>query len=273
MPESVILNESAAWNDEIQDSLTPDYGFTRNRANTRAMAKPPGGRSSSRETSNTGHVFSLGWLNRSWKCAQRLKQFYEQYEDGFFTIIDHDGGGRHYVGNFAGNFPIVQRGNDSYDISGLTFQEQPGVPMLEYPADWDNDAVTFQPVDDYGDLKLYVSGVWAQQNQVDVNEIPRITMVNAGTNGGDFATYEYRGYGFRLWMVKGPNYGQVQLLLDNVDMGTFDLYDPHLLGPQVVLEQARAMLDLHRLKVVVLGTKNIASTAAAVVWCKLEVMR
>ena len=274
MPETFILNANPKWDEDIQDCLSPDYGFNRDRPGTRIVAKPAGGRPWSRETSNSGHTFSLSWLNRGWLCAQRLKQFYEQYEDGFFTIIDWDGGGRHYVGRFTGGrFPITQKNNDTYDIQGMTFEEMPAVPMLQYPSDWDNDAITLQPVDDFGDLRLFLSGTWTQQNQQDVNEIPRVTLFNDGTNPGDFATLEYRGYGFRLWMVNSPDAGQIEVFLDTVSLGVVDLYNAILQGPQCVLEKADVMLDLHRLKVVVLAGKNSASTARSTVWCKLEVMR
>lgn len=273
MPETVILNETADWDDDIQDSTTPDYGFEQDRESTRAVAKPAGGRPWSIETSNSGHVFQLSWIGRSFKCTQRIKQFFEQYEDGFFTIIDHDGGGRHYVGHFTGRFPRVQRGNDLYDLRGLMFEEIPGVPMIEYPSDWDRDAVALRPVCDYGDLNLAVSGIWAQRQQVDASGVSVTTLYNDGTNAGAWATYEYRGYGFRLYMQQGPACGKVQVLLDGVDLGTVDLYAAQNLGPQIVFERGTVSLDLHRVKVVVLGTKNGASSSASATWCMLEVMR
>lgn len=273
MPETAILNASAAWDDTIQDSTTPDYGFTRKRPSTRAVAKPAAGRPWSLETSNSGHVFSLGWISRSYLCAQRLKQFYEQYEDGYFTLIDHDGGGRHYVGHFTGEFPIVQTGNDRYDVQGLTFEEIPGVPMIEYPSDWDNDAVALRPLNDYGDLMLSVSGTWAQRTQQSADGLAVTTLYNDGMRAGDWATYEYRGYGFRIWMQSGPACGQVQIILDGAVLGTVDLYNAIDLGSQMVFERGALSLDIHRLKVVMLGTKNAASSSAGATWCMLEAMR
>lgn len=272
MPETAIINPSAAWDDDIQDSPTPDYGFERDRQSTRAVTKPAGGRPWSIETSNTGHVFQLSWISRSFKCVQRIKQFFEQYEDGFFTIIDWDGGGRHYVGHFTGRFPIVQMGNDRYDVRGLTFEEIPGVPMIEYPNDWDRDAVARRPISDYGDQMLAVSGTWVQQQQTDANNVTVSILYNSG-HAGDWATYEYRGYGFRLYMRQASDCGQVQVELDGAVLGTVDLYSAVDLGPQIVFERGTVPLDLHRVKVVVLGTKNGAASAASATWCMLEVMR
>ena len=273
MAETAILNETTAWDEELQDCMTPDYGFQRRRPSTRAVSKPAGGRPWSRETSNSGHRFSLSWIKRSYKCVQRLKQFHEQYEDGFFTLIDWDGGGRHYVGNFTTEPQIVENGNDNYSVQGLTFEEIPGVPMLEYPSDWDNDAVALQPVNDYGDLMLALSGTWAQQQQLDADNLSTTVLTNSGLSAGDWATYEYRGYGCRLHMGVGPAFGQVQVYLDGVDKGILDLYGAEDQGMQMVLELGSVMLDIHRLKVVTLGAKNVASTSPAVTWGFLEVMR
>ncbi len=273
MPETTILNEDPSWNEDIQDSTTPDYGFERDRQSTRAVAKPAGGRPWSVETSNTGHTFQLSWISRSFKCVQRLKQFFEQYEDGFFTLIDHDGGGRHYVGHFVGKFPMVQQGNDRYDVQGLTFEEIPGVPMIEYPDDWDADAVALRPINDYGDQMLSVSGTWVQQQQTDSDNVTVAILYNDGTVAGGWATYEYRGYGFRLYMRQNPASGQVQVQLDGAVLGTVDLYAAQDLGPQIVFEHGAVSLDLHRVKVVILGTKNGASSSASAIWCMLEVMR
>src|ERR1700739_2833464 len=101
MPETDIINPTAIWETDIQDSMCPNYGFTRKRASTQLKKKAVGGTPWTRETQNTGHVFTFSWLSRSEACVERLKWYYEQYEDGYFTIIDQDGGGRHYVGRFT----------------------------------------------------------------------------------------------------------------------------------------------------------------------------
>jgi hypothetical protein len=67
--------------------MTPDDGFNRVRTGTLLIKKPVGGTVQSRETQNTGHVFSLSWMGRTWACMQRLKRYAEPYERGFFTII------------------------------------------------------------------------------------------------------------------------------------------------------------------------------------------
>ncbi len=272
MPESVILNPDSTWDAQIQDNMNPDYGFTRSRANTRAVTKPAGGRPWSREVTNTGHSFRLGWMNRSYLCAQQIKRFAEQYEDGYFTIVDWDGGGRHYVGRFTGEVSIVEAGNDRYNVDSVTFEEMPGVPMLSYPSDWDGDGVFLGMVNDFGDLAASLSGTWAQQNVVSAEGDVSIVLTNAGTVGA-FATMQYRGYGFRLHLAAGPSFGQVQVQLDGTVVGTVDCYAPQVEGLQQLFEWGSVPLDLHRVKVVVQGSRNAASTGTSVTLGSIQVMR
>ena len=158
MAETDILNPVSKWVDSISDNPSPDYGFTRSRPDVRARVKAPGGAPDSREVQNAGHTFKLGWLNRSYACVQMVMRYAAQYEDGYFTLIDQDGGGRHYVGRFTGDINPVQLGNDSYDLRDLTFEEYPGAPMLQYPTDWDHDAVFLNPFADGGKQNVALSG-------------------------------------------------------------------------------------------------------------------
>lgn len=158
MPSSDILNPTAVWEEDIQDSMCPNYGFPRKRTGTQLHKKPVGGTPWSRETANTGHTFNLSWVGRSWACVQRLKWYYEQYEDGFFTIIDWDGGGRQYVGRFTSEVIPSETGNGLYDVQNVTFEEMPIVAMAQYPSDWDHEAVLFLISNDFGDQKVATSG-------------------------------------------------------------------------------------------------------------------
>lgn len=271
MPETDILNPDTDWDATLQDSMCPNYGFTRKRTSTQLRKKAIGGTPWTRETQNTGHSFSLSWIGRSWACVQRLKRYYEQYEDGFFTIIDWDGGGRHYVGRFTSEVVPVETGNGMWDVQNVTFEEIPRVPMVQYPQDWDNDAITLYPTNDFGDTKLATSGTWnfALQNF----EESSVTTATSTGNAGDWAQYEYRGYGFKLFLLQGPEFGQCEVLLDGNVVATIDCYAAADSGPQMVLMQQNVSLDIHRVMVQVLGTKNASATAASVCWHSLEVMR
>jgi hypothetical protein len=288
MPASDILNPTTVWSEDIQDSMTPNYGFTRKRSNTLLNKKAVGGTPWTRETQNAGHVFNFSWLGRTWACVQRLKWYYEQYGDGFFTIVDQDGGGRHYVGRFTTEVVPVETGNGMWDVQNVTFEEIPQQAMLEYPSDWADDAVAFFVNNDFGDQKLATysaTGAWAQTARTSVagsQGTEHVSLATVGTayvtmdnpgNGGDWACYEYRGYGFRLYMLKGPEFGQFDLSIDGVDVGAIDLYDATDVGPQIVATYQSLPLDIHRVQAACNGTKNVSASGTNVSWYALEVMR
>jgi hypothetical protein len=217
--------------------------------------------------------------------VQRLKWYFEQYEDGFFTIVDWDGGGRQYVGRFTGDeFPMVETANAKWDVQGLVFEEMPRVAMLVYPSDWANDAVAFFVNNDFGDQKLATSGAWTQTARTAVAGstwterlqltvgAAYITMDDTGT-AGDWAQYEYRGYGFRLYLLKGPEFGKADVWVDGVFNSTVDCYNATDIGPQILLAITDLPLDIHRVKVIADATKNAEATATNISWYALEVMR
>jgi hypothetical protein len=279
MPSSDILNPTAIWEDDIQDSMCPNYGFPRKRAGTQLRKKAVGGTPWSRETANTGHTFTFSWIGRSYACVQRLKWYYEQYEDGFFTIIDWDGGGRHYVGHFTSEVAPVETGNGMWDVQNVTFEEIPIVAMEKYPSDWDHDSIRFYVLNDYGDQKVATSGTWTQTART-IEGVDCTTLDNAG-DIGDWAQFEYRGYGFKLYMLQGPDYGKAEVLLDGVTVAKIDCYDAAELGPQMVYMEQNVSLDFHRVKVaplhpspvISLATPSVLSTILKVSWHSIEVMR
>ena len=271
MPETDILNPTTSWDEQLRDCMSPDYGFSRKRSTAKLMVKAVGGRPWTRLADNAGHVFTFSWISRSHACVNRIKWYAEQYEDGYFTIIDHDGGGRHYVGRFTSDIEIVQKGNDCYDIQGATFEEMPTAPMVKYPSNWAHDAITFYPCNDFGDQMLATSGTWTKST-IQADRFTRTIFTDSGT-AGDWAQYEYHGYGFQLGMVKGPTYGQAQIYLDGVLLTTVDCYSAVNVGAQIVYSYPKASLDFHRVKVVALGTQNALATAANIAWVYLQVMR
>ncbi len=215
-------------------------------------------------------------------CVQRVMQFAAQYEDGYSTIVDQDGGGRHYVGRFVGEVSPIQNANDSYDLRDLTFEEYPGAPMLKYPSDWNRDSIYLNVATDGGKQNAATVGNWARGAYAADDARTLITLENAGT-AGEFVAMEYRGYGFKLWMQTGPAYGWVQVYLDGVlQTKTFDdgstsqiieCYSPDPAAPAEVLIVESVPLDLHRVKVVSLGQTNPASNSNAISFVRLQVMR
>ena len=105
---------------ELSGRSRPRYGFGKKLPNT-GWGLWLRDVSPARATQNSGHTFQLSWLNRSFACVQRNRHVRDQYEDGYFTLIDHDGGGGH-VACFTGESNLVQGANDSYSVQDLTFK-------------------------------------------------------------------------------------------------------------------------------------------------------
>lgn len=286
MAATDVLNPVAGWTVSEGDSINPSYGFTRERPSTLLRKKPIGGHAWEREAENGGHIFNLEWTGRTWPTIQRIKWYYEQYErGGFFTIKNWDAGGREYVGRFTSISRESEVANNKWNISAV-FEEATGAAMVNYPSDWDHDSVLFQVNNDWGEQQVATSGAWTAAT---VTTMPAITlggrlrgtggialsnaaMSNPG-NAGETATYEYRGYGFKLWLSCGPNYGKADVYLDEVLLTTVDCYNAAAVGPQAVLTQLNVAIDIHRMKVSCDGTKNASSSATTIKWWGLQVMR
>jgi len=113
--------------------LNPDYGFQRKRPVTHLNAKANHGAPYFREITDVGHQFSLSWNDKLASHARQLKWYYEQYRDGFFTLIDHEGGGREYVGRFSTPIEPIPTGHNHWSIQQVLFDEVPGAPRFVPP--------------------------------------------------------------------------------------------------------------------------------------------
>lgn len=276
-----ILNPTKGFDPKLGDSMCPNYGFDRERPSTLITAKPAGGQPSFREASNTGHSFTFSWLGRTRRCAQRIRQFAEQYERGCFTIIDWDNGGRHYVGRFTSIPKVTQAAYSKFDIQGAVFEEMPGMPMVEYPTQWDEDGVYLNILDDFGSINAATNGTW-NQGVLPLDDVDVTTLTSSAAN--DWVQMLYRGYGFQVHLAQGRTYGQCQIYLDNALQTPVDS-DGNVLSPTIdcyadqddtfmSVAFESVPLNLHRVKVVALGTQNPASSGGTGVrFIRLKVMR
>jgi len=159
----------------------------------------------------------------------------------------------------------TETANGMWDVQNVQFEEIPQSPMLQYPNDWDDDAVWLYPLNDFTDEKLAIQGAWAQ-GTVQSNGVVRTILTDAGTIG-DWAQHEYRGYGFQLWMMTGPAQGTVQILVDGVQVeAAMALTRTTALAPTMIYQETNLPLDLHRVQVV-------QTTAVPSSWFALRVMR
>jgi hypothetical protein len=231
--------------------------------------KAAGGGPYDRDVLNDGNSFPLSWTGRPWKCIQRVQRVYQQFKRGYFTFIDWEGGAREYVGRITQMPEETRSRNNSFSLSGVIFTEIPGCPMRVWPQDWEGDGAWLYPLNGWGDQDIATQGSWdktARGSDYDAFT----PMDNAGM-AGDWAQYEYCGYGFQLSLMKGPGFGIADVYLDDVQIQTVDLYSA-VDHPEIVIEQPEVSLDFHRVKVVLTGNKNAAAAAAGVSWHALRVI-
>jgi hypothetical protein len=266
MPYTDILNPTPTH------PLNPDYGFQKKRPVTHLIAKANQGAPYFREIMDVGHQFSFNWGDKLWHDARRLKWYYESYRDGLFTYVDHEAGGRHYVGRFSAPVEPVSTSHNHWTIQGVIFDEVPLSPMLKYPSDWANDAIWRMSVNDFGDrMVAAVAGTWTLAT--DANAKSGHHFSNAGTVTTDQAVYVYQGYGFQFWAPTGPAYGQATVLLDGVSVGTIDFYSASAAPSAELLSVLNVSLGLHTVTLQPLHTKNSGSSAYTVLFDALLVMR
>lgn len=276
MAETDILNCVQGFDRTLQDSMNPNQGWQRTRTSTLAVAKPAFGQPWTRETSNGGHVYTLNFTRRNLAVTERLKMFYEQFEDDFFTLIDWDNG-RHYVGRFTGEMPQSFVSNGRYSSTGWKFEEIPGCPMVQYPQEWYRWGVVKRPFDGFGSPRVATNSAnWTRPAAV-ANDVGFMVQPNQIQNlnpvGGDTLTFEYRGYGFRIWADQGPNYFGANLTVDGQFVTPLNINAAVEMGIQNVYENTSMPLDIHRVQIEMTGTKALTMDPLAILLDHFEVMR
>ena len=266
MPASDILNPSPL------SELNPDYSFQKKRPLTHLNQKANRGIPFFRDITDVGHQFVLSWNDRPRAATDTLKQYYEQYRDGFFTFIDHEGGGRQYAGRFSTPVEPVPTAHEHWSVQQVLFDEVPGVAMLQYPNRWLRDAVWQMMVNDFGNVMVYMSGAWSVGSNATAKSGYLAFDPNTGT--ADFAAYQYYGYGFQFWAPNGPNLGIGQISLDGAGVGNVDFYAAAAASQsQMLLEHAAVPLGIHVVTLTATNTKNPASSGNTIQWDALKVMR
>jgi hypothetical protein len=305
MAETDILNPVPGFWTELGDSPTWNYDWTRKKAINKQDMQSRLGSPYSRDIGNAGHSFAWNWVARPLATMQRLMWFYENFKHGYFTVIDYDNGGRHYVGRFmAPPFP-QQTANLTYTAQAVAFQEVPRARMLQYPNDWANDGFTIYALDDFLNPRVYATpGTFVAQQTpaavlagTSVNAPSSYEMLYACGDDvpANFAQAQYVGFGFQMEFRLGANLGALDLYLDGVKIiSSLSLYNGAAIatGPtvtagappvvltvtggagvgSVLVTVTNVPLDQHRVKVVALGTKTFASTGYSVIFPPLQGM-
>ncbi len=273
MAETDILNPTST------DELNPDYGFQRKRPITHQVAKASGGPAYTRDVTDMMHQYVLSWGSTP-GCAKmladikRLKNFSEQFRDGYFTIIDWDDDGRNHVGRFVTPVEPIDVGNNHWAAQNVLFEEVPDVPMVTYPGDWTNDAIWRYVLNDFGELQPAVDNPasWVLAVDPDGAISPGGQDLQSSVTDA-YAQLAYVGWGCQIWMPTGPDRGIAGITLDGVSEGTIDCYTAAPYESQSLLQLQSVPLGKHILQVQVTGTKNPSSSGYLCVFDALRVMR
>lgn len=218
MPASDILNPSPT------DPLNPDYGWQKKRPTTQAVLKASAGAAYFREITDIGHQFALNWgttvdSQKAWTDIARLKRYFEQYRDGYFTLIDWEGNQRQYVGRFTTPVEPIPVGHNRWAAQNVIFEEVPGAEMLVYPSDWANESIWRHTENDFGDILPAVDN-WANWTLLDEATPGSQGPIGAAVGGSfeiEFATGEsgtttaQPGSAFEMWVPAGATIVGIQV--------------------------------------------------------------
>ena len=227
MAETDILNPPDWQSQGMPWNPNPGYGFSRKLGANRQTQRPRLGTFASRDVGNAGHSFTLQWIGVPLWMVQRILQFYHSFKHGYFTLIDADNNGRHYVGRFMSEPEQTHTANGKYSIQGLVFEEVPTARMLNYPSDWQNDGHTINVVDDFlNPLVATMQGDWVPNvvggstAGVTSTAPSAYEMYDFGGAVGDWAQLQYTGWGFQIAFRLSGTLGAVDIFLDGVQLVT-----------------------------------------------------
>lgn len=271
-----IFNPVTGFSEALGFNPNWNYGGPRKMGNVYQAARPQYGSWIERTVSDAGYSFDLVFVDRPIEQVRYIQQFYRQFKRGFFTLIDYDNESREHVGRFTAYQDDTHTANLKYTIR-VTFEEIPGCPMRNYPADFGAWGCPMNVCDDWLRPNVSTSGApWVMNNPTNpgADDPPQIEMYAPGAANGNWAQIEYVGWGFTMSFRLSAALGIVNLLIDdnqvlnNLDLsnGTYALGGSGLgsaitvTGTALTITQTQVQLGRHRLKVVATGTKNASAT-------------
>jgi hypothetical protein len=308
MSELNILNPARGYDADLGFNPNWSYGSKTKVGENMSYAQARRGASIARETGTMGYTFDMVFAECTWAKIQWLKNFYQQYKTGYFTINDFDGGGRQHVGRFI-TAPEIPHARNLIYSTQMVFESVQGARMINYPSDWVNDSYFIYALAD--DLSQRVNtgnaavlGFLPQQTPAAVlagtspNDPSSYEMYCDDHIGGSFAQVEYSGWGFQMNFRLAPNNGIVDIYLDgSLCISQLDLYNGEnmatmiagtsvgIFNPDgsiarfgaagvgyVLVTVTNLPLDAHRVKVISTATKNPASTSYGAIYPALQVM-
>lgn len=192
-------------------------------------ARPRFGAWSGREVGDAGYSFALNFVDRPIAQVNYIRTWYAQFQRGFFTLVDYDNFKREHVGRFTAPPKVTPAANMRYNIS-VPFEEIPGCPMRNYPANWQEWSHELAVADDWLNPIVNTSsiyaGAWVLQQtpqaiaQGESTSKPiSYELFNVTPSLGDFAQMEYSGWGFRMTLrLSSGGLGNCEMYLDGVPL-------------------------------------------------------
>jgi hypothetical protein len=297
-----VLNPNTGWSDGLGFNPNWSYGSPSAPGNNYTTVKPRFGAWNTRTTGDAGYTYKLTFVGPI-ELMRYLQTFYRQFSRGFFTLIDYDDDSREHVGRFTSYSDNTQNRNSVY-TANVVFEDIPGCPMRNYPADFTKWGYPIYVVDDWINTLVGTQGAaWvAQQTPVAVtaaistSDPSSYEMYDPGAVAGDFACIEYVGWGFSIPFRSGTNLGLCNLFVDGVEVATgIDLYamavgstfgtvtvslpgTPITVGghtfthTSLILQIAQMSLGTHRVKIVATGTANAGSSSTGIIFPPIQVI-
>jgi hypothetical protein len=262
------MSEQNILNPVLGTPMSPDYGDPEQLPEMISRFTATDGSETSRRTMARGRVIDMTWNKRLQSTCDALRQWQHQYEKGFFTYVDWERS-RYYTGRFAGPLQFINAGFNQWNIRGQ-FIELPGLPMYQYPTNWNRDAIFLQERDDFGNDLVKLTGTWGYALSI----VPLGGAEYFSSAPGDTAEWQYFGYGFSVWAPKTSDGGRADVYLDGVWTGSnIDFYAAAITNSASLFTKADVPLGLHRVKLVVLNSHSVGSTGFKVYADAIQVMR
>jgi hypothetical protein len=282
-----IFNPTTGYDEALGFNTNWNYGSPRKTAANYSTTRPRYGKWATRSTGSAGYSFDLTFVDRPLAQVHYIRTFYEKFQTGFFTLIDHDNGDRNHVGRFTSYPQDVETANNKYTIT-VTFEDMPTAPMTSYPLNFGVESHDLYVVDDWLNPLVATSDMsWLVQPAPTLTGVPAAyEAYRPVAVAGNFAQMEYIGWSFQQNVRLAANLGICDVYIDgqsallglDLSNGSFASVGatPYSVGTSVevsaVVILALLPLGRHRVKFVATGTKNVASTDTGIIFAALQVI-
>ena len=222
-------------------------------------------------------VWELLFAGRSTDEKEQLQAFYHRLKGEHFvfphkTYVNNAGTyqERRFPVVFDGAFPKPLVANDTWAMR-CRLIEAPGkvLQTADYP-DPANGIPTFFIEEDHAVLAAALIGTWTAAAHANAHAGNERT--NPNTNTTDAFQFTYAGYGFRIWARRDTNLGIFRVYLDEVDLGTVDLYNASAQVAAAIFTRLNVTLGKHRVKIEATNTRNAGSSANTIIADAIEVI-